>query len=231
MDTRLIFSKGLQALQEDGVLGVLRSALSYLRSNRSADDFDLHYGTDTTRNVPLWLCDIRSPNASLGRRYQVTPESDLIEAFQFLGEDPQAFTFVDLGCGKGRTLLIASQFGFKQIIGVEFARELADIAKDNLTKTQTSNAAVIHGDVVDFQFPNENTVVYLYNPFERDIMRKVLSNLRASNVKKLYVIYKLPECADDFDSSGFLERLGQPSSGSHITVWKGRGCPAEGALA
>jgi hypothetical protein len=33
------------------------------------------------------------------------------------------FAFVDCGSGKGRTLLIASEFPFKFIIGVEFAAE------------------------------------------------------------------------------------------------------------
>jgi predicted RNA methylase len=148
----------------------------------------------------------------------------------FLNEDLHTFTFIDLGCGKGRTLLIASQVGFKHVIGVEFARELADIAKSNIKKTRTANATLLHSDVVDFQFPGENTVIYMYNPFSKDVMRKVLVNLQASTAKTLYIIYKLPQCADYFDSSGFLERLGQPSSGSQIMVWKGVRYPAEGAM-
>ena len=41
--------------------------------------------------------------------------------------------FVDFGCGKGRVLLIASQYKFNKIIGIEFSPELVDIARSNVS--------------------------------------------------------------------------------------------------
>ncbi|MBZ5489392.1 MAG: class I SAM-dependent methyltransferase [Acidobacteriia bacterium] len=46
----------------------------------------------------------------------------------------QDFTFIDLGSGKGRALLMAAQYGFKRIIGVEFMPELHRVAQENIRK-------------------------------------------------------------------------------------------------
>lgn len=107
---------------------------------------------------------IPSRNRRYGARYQPTGEQGLEEAVRSLNEDPQALTFIDLGCGKGRTLLVASVLGFKRIIGVEFARELVLIARENLSKRNVLNADVIHGDAADFQFPDDNFVLISLQP-------------------------------------------------------------------
>ena len=183
------------------------------------DDFDLRHGTDTAGIEPLWKFKIRSPNARFGVRYQTTGEQELLDALKFLQEDPRTFTFVDLGCGKGRALLVASKLGFQQVIGVEFARELVDIARTNLAKMRISKAVVRHGDAAEFHFPSTDIVVYLYNPFSQEVMRKVVTNLRESSAKTLYLIYSDPKFPQVFDSSGFLNRLGSPSGRQNIQIW------------
>ena len=42
------------------------------------------------------------------------------------------FTFLDLGSGKGRTLLMASDYPFRRIVGVELLHSLHQIAQENL---------------------------------------------------------------------------------------------------
>jgi hypothetical protein len=102
---------------------------------------------------------------------------------------------------------------------VEFARELVDIARANLAKMQTTNAVVIHADAAEFQFPDEDLVVYLYNPFSQDVMEKVVANMRERRCRKLCVIYVVPECAEVLDSCGFLSRLGAPPVRRYIQIW------------
>ena len=45
------------------------------------------------------------------------------------------YTFIDFGSGKGRALLLASEFPFKRIIGLEFSPELHGTQKKILRAT------------------------------------------------------------------------------------------------
>jgi SAM-dependent methyltransferase len=183
------------------------------------DDFDVKYGTDTSGLVPLWNLTIASPNVRYGVRYEATTEHELVSAIEFLPDDPRELTFIDLGCGKGRTLLVASALGFKEVIGVEFALDLAEIARTNVQKRGVGNAIVLHADAADFRFPQTDIVVYLYNPFTEEIARHVVANLREVQGGMIYVIYKRPQCAGLLDSSGFLRYLGSPQAAPHIHIW------------
>ncbi|MDE2402256.1 MAG: methyltransferase domain-containing protein [Burkholderiales bacterium] len=225
MNVQLLTSKLLRTLREDGVQTTCRRAMAHISRRRTAeepaDEFDRLHGTDTGGREPLWKLSIGSPNARFGERYEATTAEELTAALDFLSEDLRNFTFIDLGCGKGRTLLVASERGFKRVIGVEFARELADTAARNLERRQAVNAIVLHADAGDFDFPDDDLVLYMYNPFSEVVVHQMLSRLRASAAKKRYVIYKAPRCADVLDASGFLQRHGQPAAAPHMEVWRG----------
>lgn len=219
MDVKLLTMKVVQSIRHEGFLATLNKCLCVLKHRSPTEDFDLKYGTDTGGVEPLWKFKICSPNARFGASYQATQEEELAVAVNFLDEDLKAFTFIDLGCGKGRTLLVATKFGFKQVIGVEFVAELAEIARRNLAKMRTANAVVLHADAADFHFPDSDSVIYLYNPFSQEVLRKVVANLRECCSKRLYVMYKFPQCAEVFDSSGFLTRFGSPPVARNIQIW------------
>ena len=222
MDVQLLVVKTLRRLCEVGVLATIREALMHLRSHESIiDKFDLQHGTDTGGSRRLWRLRISSPNARFGRLYQPTGEEELMEAIDYLGVDPKTFTFIDLGCGKGKTILVASNLGFKQAIGVEFAGELVAIAQENIRKLGISNADVLCGDAADFCFPAGNIVVYLFNPFTQEVMRKVIANLKEANCRNLYVIYKVASCAELFDGCDFLSRFGSVPGRVSLKVWRG----------
>ena len=100
--------------------------------------------------------------------------------------DPSDFAFVDLGCGKGRTLFVAAQHGFRPVIGVELNPRLAEIARSNVrafaeaAPSQQCAVGVFCGDAVTYEFPPTPTVVFLFNPFGADTLRGVLANLERS---------------------------------------------------
>ena len=167
----------------------------------------------------MWRLTISSENAAFGVRYEPTTEKELVDVIRFLPVDSRMFNFIDLGCGKGRTLLVAARLGFKAVIGVEFAIELVNIARRNLIKRNVVNGSVLHADAAHFIFPSADSVVYLYNPFTEEVMQRVVENLRTVAARKLYILYKRPECADVLDSCGFLERLASPPDAQHIHVW------------
>ncbi len=206
-------------MRRDGLGTAIRRAFVNFKHGRSADKFDLRYGTVTGGIEPLWRFKISSTNARFGARYEATNEKEFTDAVNFLREDPKSFIFIDLGCGKGRVLLMAASLGFKQIIGVEFASELVEIARSNIAKRKITNAVVLHADAADFQFQNCDTVIYLYNPFSQEVVRKIVKNLREFQSNKLYIIYKNPLCAEVFDSSGFLKRFGGPPESQQIQIW------------
>lgn len=46
-------------------------------------------------------------------------------------EQPREYIFIDIGCGKGRVLAIASKLGFRRVIGIEMSPELCRVAVEN----------------------------------------------------------------------------------------------------
>jgi SAM-dependent methyltransferase len=207
------------SFRENGVASTLTLIREYVWSSRQTKDlgFDSYFGVDTERIAPLWRLTIRSRNAKFGVRYQTAPANALREAIASLKEDPRSFTFVDLGCGKGRPLLVAAQLGFKHVIGIEFAEELVAIAKRNLAIVNVTNSTVIEGDAANFRFPTGDLVVFLYHPFEEEIMIRVIENLR-QHVGGLYVVYQNARCAHLFDATTFLTRMDSPAPG--IVIWR-----------
>ena len=83
------------------------------------DAFDLRHGVQTAGIVPKWRLLLSSANARHGIRYQPIDETELLTALDFLSDDPAKLTFIDLGCGKGRALIVAERYGFQRVIGVE----------------------------------------------------------------------------------------------------------------
>lgn len=127
------------------------------------------------------------------------------------------FTFVDLGSGKGRVLLMAAPYGFKKIIGVEYMPEWHKIAEENIRKFVTENKinATIQSlcmDARDFDFPAGPLVVYLFNPFPEPVLAAVLDRLRQSllrNPRHLFVVYRYLEFEHLLANSGWLERVAE----------------------
>ena len=94
------------------------------------------------------------------------------------------YTFIDLGAGMGRAVLLASEHNFKKVIGVEIHPTLAGIARRNVrhwkaTGQATAPVTVRCEDVLDFRFPAGNCVLFLFNPFGAPVLRRLLKRLAA----------------------------------------------------
>ncbi|MFT4561179.1 MAG: SAM-dependent methyltransferase [Gammaproteobacteria bacterium] len=169
--------------------------------------FDLRYGVDTVGITSLSELSIAEPNWVYGLDYQPVEVLDFASLFAELLVELPSTVFVDLGAGKGRAVLLASQLRFKQVIGIEISPELATVAQRNVEKFGPSRIAnsqseIICGDVAETVFPLEPLVVYLYNPFVVPIMQKVISNLIDSVIehpRRILVVYFRPELADMWD--------------------------------
>jgi len=114
--------------------------------------------------------------------------------------DCRRFCFVDVGSGKGRALLLASDYPFREIIGVELSAELDRVARANIARyaaaTHRPPAVSMQGDASEFLWPPGPLVVYMWNAFTKPVMEQVFQNLEASLAKQpreLYLVYIHPE--------------------------------------
>jgi hypothetical protein len=92
------------------------------------------------------------------------------------------FTFVDLGAGMGRAMLLASEYPFRSVVGVELNPTLARIARKNAALWRPAGCAlapmrVVCRDAVEFEFPEGPCVAFLFNPFNAQVMRRLLGSL------------------------------------------------------
>jgi hypothetical protein len=124
-------------------------------------------------------------------------------------------TFIDLGCGKGRALLLASGYPFRQVVGVEIAPSLHAIAKENARRFLAAHPEappmdVLLGDAATYVFPSGPVLLYLYHPFCRPVLEQVLRNLEQSlerEPREVAVVYINDELRDALDRAPFLERI------------------------
>jgi len=125
-------------------------------------------------------------------------------------------TFIDLGSGKGRTLLMASEYPFRRVIGVELLPALNEIARENLAqyKSESQRCFAIDSlcaDATRFDFPSDPLVVYLFNPFPEAGLRRTLVNL-AENLNEhprpVYVLYHNPQLEHVVGECTSLKKLG-----------------------
>jgi SAM-dependent methyltransferase len=165
---------------------------------------------------------------------------------------PENSTFIDLGCGKGRPLLVASEFPFRDIVGVELSPRLAQVARANAAlvgaryPTRTPIRIEV-GDATAFPLPAGNLVLFLYHPFGTELVLKVVRTVEAalaSEERAIYVVLYNPVNGACFDASPRLtrrfaamvpydrEELGYgPDTADAIVVWQGGTAPAPTAEA
>jgi SAM-dependent methyltransferase len=142
------------------------------------------------------------------RLYQPTVEEEFAAIMQHLATvDFQSYTFIDLGSGKGRALLLASMYSFTHIVGVEVQPELDAIARQNIARfsepgQQCHNIESLCADARDYDFPLTDIVLYLFNPFPDYVLREVLTKLVGSarlHPRAILVLYNAPFEKQEFE--------------------------------
>lgn len=172
------------------------------------DNFDAQRGVSTSPVIPLYRLDIPTRNYIHGTRHQASGHEACGWAIGSLAIPYERYTFIDLGSGLGRALLIASDFPFERIIGVEFARELAEGCRQNMRAAAKPERVLVRCmDAAKFEFErNARIVLYLYNPFNKVVLERVLTNLCASTPQDVRILYLTPDHADVFLRAGYHEQ-------------------------
>jgi SAM-dependent methyltransferase len=181
---------------------------------REAAAFDLRFDIDTEK--PVFLDELSIPGKSTGdaRFYVATPVRDLKRLIRKAPIELARFTFLDLGCGKGRALMLADDAGFRGVIGVEADSHLSEIADANArrwaqTHPGSTPIQIINCDAREYHFPAGNLFVYLSNPFEGAVLDTVLANLVEASkdpTRELVIAYNYNVAAERIDATGAFER-------------------------
>ncbi len=182
--------------------------------------FDLAHGVETGGLIPAGELVTGHPSdAHVTAYYGVAPS--IVRSILDLWQQTQPphpidrYTFLDIGAGKGRAILVASEFPFRQVIGIELNPALADIAQRNIEHWIASHAAdptapihapvrVVEQDALDFDFPATPCLAFLFHPFEAPVMKKLLRRIEHQFAKRpatIDLLYVNAECAAVFNAN------------------------------
>jgi SAM-dependent methyltransferase len=191
----------------------LRDSTPARRRQRYGDmEYDWEHRVNTTSGAVGW----RERLGVFHSAYQPTDPAAFREMMAALPIRFDQFTFVDLGSGKGRTLLLASEYPFHRIVGVEILPELHQIAQANLARYKRESQKcfaleAVCGDATDFSFPAEPLVLYLFNPLPESSLRRVMVSLERSlsaQPRPVYVLYHNPLLEHVLSESAVLTKMG-----------------------
>ncbi len=177
-------------------------------------------------------------------RYEPTPVDAFertVRALEAVSSRLDTLTFVDIGSGKGKVVLLASTFPFGKVVGVELYPEFHALAVENLERfpeaqRRCGTVELVEIDAARYSIPPEAVALYFFNPFPVEILRAVLDNIEASirdhPDRPLFVIYYAPilfrETPWDrrvlFDRSSSLEAV---RSEKDFTLYRGVSATAE----
>lgn len=155
---------------------------------------------------------IESNNLSHASIYQGSNYFILEKAFEYLKNENANNNILDFGSGKGRILVVAAHYGFKNITGIDFSASLCREADYNIEKIKSifpaTNFKVICGDAINYTIENDTNVFFFFNPFDEVVMLQVVKNILSSlkqNPRKVYIVYVNPLHKEIFLSAGFEE--------------------------
>jgi SAM-dependent methyltransferase len=153
--------------------------------------FDLRYGTETRWYDLMW--------------YEPTPPAVFEAALDAVPAPPEALTFVDLGSGKGRVVLLASTRPFRAVIGVEHRPALHAVAERNAAAFAPHARCPIHlllGDAAEQPLPDAPLLLWLFNPFAADVVSAVLRRLPPAH--EHWLVYVVPRELPVVHAAGFV---------------------------
>jgi SAM-dependent methyltransferase len=188
--------------------------------------FDTMHGVDTSGLVPAkHLVTGHANDEHVTAYYGVAPSilRSLIDTWrELVPPDPiSSYTFIDIGAGKGRGLLVASEYRFRRVIGIELNPALAGVARRNVERWVEAHAGdptakdlapieVLEQDALEFEFPATPVLLFLFHPFEAPVLRQLLRRIEtqfAGRPNRLDLIYVNAECADVLDRNPAFAQL------------------------
>lgn len=180
---------------------------SWMRSH----PFDATYGVRTTGFVPWWLLGEAGHARESNLGYGGCQPSCLRRALSTV-TDQERYTFLDLGCGKGRGLIVASEFPFRRVMGIEIDAALCRICRANAAAIRARFPArpvieVSEGDATVLALPPGDLVVFIYQAFGLALLQRLVERLMVAGASRsMFVIYENPVFGHVLDAQGGMRR-------------------------
>jgi len=179
--------------------------------------FDAEFGAETSGLIWGEHLATGHPHDAWNTAYYGIAPSAFRQGLQILREsaglDWRQCTFIDLGSGKGRAVLLAREHSFARVVGVELSPELHAVAIANVSRAGGAGIQLIRGDAAEFPWEQAFTgtlLFFLYNPFSRPVLEKFLRRLHASQYGgDVYLLYVNPELDGLLMRQPWMEKLWQ----------------------
>ncbi|HEY8314115.1 MAG TPA: methyltransferase domain-containing protein [Candidatus Baltobacteraceae bacterium] len=175
----------------------------HVSGRRSGQRFDAENGVTTEALLFLGELDPEAIGAAMAdaTHYEPVPIDDFNALLAAVPANVETSTFVDLGSGMGRGVMLASLHRFKQIIGVEVSPALHEVARENLRAwrkrpdLRCADIRLVNADASTFAYPPGDLVVFLYNPFGAATLSRTLERLvhDRAHADAVYIAYHTPQ--------------------------------------
>ena len=173
-----------QRLKEHGPMGIAHAVTYRIREAY----YEWSLGIRTADHVAAHLIGV-GPD---GEDYFPTDYQLFERAIRRITVHPWLDVFLDIGCGKGRLLIMAAKYPFRRVIGIDFSEELCRAARENvksLRPAERDRVEVIQADATAFQVPDEVTVIFMFNPFTGRVLQQSLERIRESLLRSPRVLW------------------------------------------
>ena len=170
------------------------------------------YNIDTIELNRLNKLTIQGDNLIHASIYQGANYYLTEKAFDYLQSINANRSIIDFGSGKGRVLVVAAHYGFRNITGIDFAKALCISAEQNINQIKSlypsTQFTVVCDDVINFKIKESENVFFFFNPFDEVVMLQVVKNILKSlkeNPRHIFIVYLNPLHKEIFLSAGFEE--------------------------
>jgi len=177
--------------------------------------FDLEHGVHTTAYILGSDLAVGHPHDMYSTTYlasypsMVTSCIEGWRAFCTPSDPPlEQYTFVDIGAGMGRATMVASQYPFRRVVGVELNTRLTEQARRNLEVWEgrphsCREVEIANCEVCDFDWPRTPLAIYMFNPFESPVIEAMLRSLErplAEGAGPIDILYVYPAFTEAFEA-------------------------------
>jgi hypothetical protein len=230
------------------MIGTARQATQRMMGSRgvkkpAVHPFDEEYGTETSGLFSGGSLSSGHEHDRFSVAYYGVSPSRMRRAMTRWRETPgtgsvNEYTFVDIGAGKGRGMMLGSELPFREVVGVELNAELTEVGERNLVLWREAGRALcpmrlVQGDALDLKLPEGRLLIFLYNPFVAPMMRRLLERVdaaageRRGEIDLLYVVPQQEAVFADFPQFELIwsERIGMSggdAAADHVSSPKDR---------
>jgi SAM-dependent methyltransferase len=148
-------------------------------------------------------CSDAGPGAHI---YQPSSSVLFAKAIQQLDIPVHGSHLLDVGCGKGRVMVLAAEAGFTRVTGIDLDPTLCADASSNIERVKhryrTTAFRVLQADAIAFRVPDDVDVAYLFNPFGRELLSQWMHLVTETRTRPLRIVYMHPVHKDVMAAAG-----------------------------